>query len=84
MGMMLDAGFWILKDCSPYFIQHQVSSILPLMAQTLILKIFPFLVPARPSWLIVGFTFKILYLTCVENRHKVLPGSLQVKKSAID
>jgi hypothetical protein len=47
--MMLDAGYWILKGNDPYFIQHQVSSILPLIAQTSILKIFSFLVPAYPG-----------------------------------
>ena len=38
---MLDAGFRILdlKGIYPYFIQHQVSSILPTMAQTFVSKI---------------------------------------------
>jgi 6-phosphogluconolactonase len=31
----------------------------------------------------VGFTLKILYIRCVGNHYKVLPGGLQVKKSAI-
>jgi hypothetical protein len=46
---MLVSGYWILKGNYPYFIQHQVSSILPFIAQTLILKIFSFLVPACPG-----------------------------------
>jgi len=54
---MLVSGYWIVNGSYPYFIpakdgifdQHQVSSILPLMAQTLILNIFSFLVPARPG-----------------------------------
>jgi hypothetical protein len=32
MEKMLDAGFWIIEDNYPYFIQHPVSSILPNMA----------------------------------------------------
>ncbi len=39
---MLASGYWILKGNYPYFIQHQVSSILQLMAQKLISKIFHF------------------------------------------
>jgi len=47
---MLVSGYWIVNGSYPYFIpakdgifdQHQVSSILPLLAQTLILKIFSF------------------------------------------
>jgi hypothetical protein len=35
---MLVSGYWILKGNNPYFIQHQVSSILPLMTQTLFPK----------------------------------------------
>jgi hypothetical protein len=51
---MLVSGYWIVNGSYPYFIpakdgifdQHQVASILPLLAQTLILKIFSFAVSA--------------------------------------
>jgi hypothetical protein len=51
MDQMLDAGFWILdfKRKFSLFFQHQVSSILPIVAEMIVFTILSFLVPACPG-----------------------------------
>jgi len=46
---MLVSGYWILKGNYPYFIQHQVSSILLLMAQASALRVPIFVVKKKLS-----------------------------------
>jgi hypothetical protein len=51
MDQMLDAGFWILdfKRKFSLLFQHQVSSILPIVAELIVFAILSFLVPACPG-----------------------------------